>query len=315
MRIAIATPAPAGTTRGNRLTALRYADLLRALGHSVRIVERWTRGDHDLLIALHAVKSHASIAAFARAHPDRPSVLVLTGTDVYGAALGQPKAQDSLRIAARIVTLQPQALNELDERSRAKATSILQAAEAAPRKPRGGRKSFRVVTLGHLRAVKDPFVLADAVDLLPPSSHVAAIHAGEALDAAHRRAARARSRRPSRWRWTGPCKHACALKLLGSADVFVQTSISEGGSLALAEAVVTGLPVLVTRIPAAVGMLGARHPGFFAVGDAPALARLLGRVETDAAFRERLARESRRIAPRFRSATERAAWRALLAGL
>jgi len=315
MRIAIATPAPAGTTRGNRLTALRYADLLRDLGHSVRIVERWTRGDHDILIALHAAKSHASITTFARVHPDRPIVLVLTGTDVYGAALGQRKARESLRIAAHIVTLQPQALDELDARSRAKATSILQAAEAAPRKARGRRTSFRVVTLGHLRAVKDPFVFADAVDLLPPSSRVAAIHAGEALDAAHRRTARARSRRPSRWRWTGPCTHACAMKLLGSADLFVQTSISEGGSLALAEAVVTGLPVLVTRIPAAVGMLGARHPGFFPVGDAAALAGLLARVESDVAFRERLERESRRIAPRFRATTEREAWRALIARL
>lgn len=315
MRIAIATPAPPGTTRGNRRTALRYAALLRELGHSVRVVERWTRGDHDVLIALHASKSHASIAAFARRHPDRPIVLVLTGTDVYGGLAGNQAAEDSLRRAARIVTLQPEALRELAPAARAKATAILQAAEAAPRKARGRRASFRVVSLGHLRAVKDPFVLADAVDLLPAGSRVAAIHAGEALDARHRREARARSRRGGRWRWTGPCRHSCAMKLLGSADAFVQTSIAEGGSIALAEAVVTGLPVLVTRIPAAVGMLGARHPGYFPVGDARALARLLERVETDAAFRARLERASRRLAPRFSREREREAWRALLARL
>lgn len=314
MRIAIATPAPAGTTRGNRITAQRYATLLRALGHTVRVVARWERGDHDLLIALHASKSHASIAAFARAHPRRPIVLVLTGTDVYGG-LSAAGARDSLRRATRIVTLQPRARLELDRRLRARTVSILQAADGAPRKPRGRRAAFRVVALGHLRAVKAPFVLADAVELLPPSSRIAAIHAGEALDAAHRLRARERSQRGSRWRWTGPCRHACALRLLGSADVFVQTSISEGGSVALAEAVVTGLPVLVTRIPAAVGMLGSGHPGFFRVGDTAALARLLARVETDAAFRERLEAASRRLAPRFAHARERAAWRALLAGL
>ncbi|MCY2958558.1 MAG: glycosyltransferase [Planctomycetota bacterium] len=276
MRIAIATPAPPGTTRGNRRTAQRYATLLRQLGHTVRVVERWAGGDHDLLIALHASKSHASIAAFARAHPERPIVLVLTGTDVYGGLLGVPRAQDSLRRATRIVTLQPEALRLLDRGARAKATSVLQAAEAAP---------------------------------------IAAIHAGEALDAAHGRRARALSKRGSRWRWTGPCRHACALKLLGSADAFVQTSIAEGGSIALAEAVVSGLPVLVTRISAAIGMLGPRHPGYFPVGDARALARLLGRLETDSDFRDRLERASRRLAPRFAPDKERAAWRALLARL
>jgi len=313
MRIAIATPAPPGTTHGNRRTALRYAALLRALGHTVRIVETWTRGDHDLLVALHAGKSHGSIRAFRRAHPARPVVLVLTGTDVYGGL--DATARASLEAATRIVTLQPEALRELDRASRAKATSILQAAEAVPRKARGKRASFRVVSLGHLRAVKDPFVLADACALLDSTSKIAAIHAGEALDEAHRREARRRSVRGSRWKWTGPCRHGCALKLLASADLFVQTSIAEGGSVALAEAIVTGAPVLVTRIPAAIGMLGGRHPGFFAVGDARELARLMTRVEMDAKFRARLERESRRLAPRFAPERESAAWRRLLAGL
>ncbi len=313
MKIAIATPAPPGTTRGNRRTALRYAAIFRALGHTVHIVERWTRGDHDLLVALHAGKSRDSIRAFERARPGRPIVLVLTGTDVYGGL--DARARASLAAATRVVTLQSKALRELDRASRAKAISILQAAEAAPRKSKGKRASFRVVSLGHLRAVKDPFVLADACALLPVTSKIAAIHAGEALDEPHRREARRRSARGSRWKWTGPCRHGCALKLLASADLFVQTSIAEGGSIALAEAIVTGVPVLVTRISAAIGMLGSRHPGFFAVGDASGLARLLVRAETDATFRARLERESRRRAPRFAPERELAAWRRLLAGL
>jgi putative glycosyltransferase (TIGR04348 family) len=313
VRIAIATPAPAGTTRGNRRTALRYAALLRGLGHTARVVERWREGDHDLLIALHAGKSADSIRTFRRAHPDRPVVVVLTGTDVYGGL--DARARTSLASAALVVVLQKEALRELDPRTRRKAVAILQAAEAAPRRPRGERTAFRVVSLSHLRAVKDPFLLADAVALLPASSRVAAIHAGEALDARHRAEARARSRRGSRWRWTGPCRHGCALKLLASADVFVQTSIAEGGSIALSEAVVAHVPVLATRIPAAVGMLGADHPGFFPVGDARRLARLLERCERDPRFLDRLARASHRLAPRFAPARERAAWRRLLADL
>ncbi len=137
MRIAIATPAPAGTTRGNRITAQRYATLLRALGHTVRVVARWERGDHDLLIALHASKSHASIAAFARAHPRRPIVLVLTGTDVYGG-LSAAGARDSLRRATpsmRATACAPRAERQL----RARTISITWAADGAPRKPRPAR--------------------------------------------------------------------------------------------------------------------------------------------------------------------------------
>jgi putative glycosyltransferase (TIGR04348 family) len=313
MKIAIATPAPPGSMRGNRRTALRYARLFRELGHSVRVVEGWTRGDHDVLIALHASKSHGSIRAFARAWPGRPIVLVLTGTDLYGPSARDAQARDSLRRATRIVTLQPEALRSLDPDVRARARSILQSAESAPRSRRRKHAEFRVVALGHLRAVKDPLLLADAVDALSASSRIVALHAGEALDDASRGAARARSHPGSRWRWIGIRRHERALELLRDADVFVQSSVVEGGSLALAEAVVSGLPVLVTRIPAAVGMLGARHPGYFDVGDARALTRLLARVETDAKFRAQLQRASRDLAPKFSIVRERAAWRVLLA--
>ncbi|MBL8860707.1 MAG: TIGR04348 family glycosyltransferase [Planctomycetes bacterium] len=313
MRIAVVTPAPPGTTRGNRRSALRYAALLRQLGHTVRILQRWTGGSHDLLVALHAQRSRASVEDFARAHPGRPIIVVLTGTDLYGG-LGAG-GRRVLERATRLVVLQPEALRELDARTRRKATVILQSAVAAPRRPRGSRRGFRVVALGHLRAVKDPFLLAEAAQRLPHSSRIEVLHAGEALDAAHLRGARARSKRGSRWRWTGPRRHAAALRLLASADLFVQTSIAEGGSIALAEAVVSGLPILATRIPAALGMLGPRHPGLFPVGDAQALAGLLLRAETDARFRTRLARASRELAPVFTPDRERAAWRRLLARL
>ncbi len=297
--------------------------MLRELGHTVGVVQRWTRGDHDLLIALHAVKSRASMAAFAMAHPARPIVLVLTGTDVHGTGSGSKQLQESLRRATRIVTLQSETRRELDSAVRAKTVSIEQSAECitSPRRARLGRTrpgrarggEFSVVSLGHLRAEKDPFLLADAVAMLPPTSRIRAVQVGEALEPAFARMAHARE--SERWKWIGPRSHARALELLTQADVFVQMSRVEGGSLALAEAIVCGVPVLATRIPAVVGMLGARHPGLFAPGDAREFARRLERVEQDAAYRDRLARASRALAPRYTRARERAAWRALLAGI
>src|SRR5205085_1839622 len=83
MKILLVTPVPAGSRQGNRITALRWVKLLRGLGHRVTIDTDYRGREVDLLIALHARKSHAAITRFRAAHPERPLILCLTGTDVY----------------------------------------------------------------------------------------------------------------------------------------------------------------------------------------------------------------------------------------
>src|SRR5438552_3456045 len=84
MRIMIICPAPPGSRQGNRVTALRWARMLRSLGHQVRIrgpaaaVER-----ADLLLALHARRSAAAVRRFRNRYPSRPVIVALTGTDLY----------------------------------------------------------------------------------------------------------------------------------------------------------------------------------------------------------------------------------------
>src|SRR5256885_9922807 len=53
-RLFIVTPAGAGLRNGNRHTALRWATLLRASGHRVRVEVAWNGEACDALIALHA---------------------------------------------------------------------------------------------------------------------------------------------------------------------------------------------------------------------------------------------------------------------
>ena len=80
MRIGIVTPAPPGSTYGNRVTALRWAGILRRLGHRVSILQTYNSRPHELLIALHARRSYSSIKRFHHHHPTAPIIVALTGT-------------------------------------------------------------------------------------------------------------------------------------------------------------------------------------------------------------------------------------------
>ena len=52
MKICLITPAPTGSHKGNRITALRWASILRGLGHRVIVTEHYTRQRCDVLIAV-----------------------------------------------------------------------------------------------------------------------------------------------------------------------------------------------------------------------------------------------------------------------
>ncbi|HEY9446948.1 MAG TPA: TIGR04348 family glycosyltransferase, partial [Burkholderiales bacterium] len=105
MKIALVTPAPPRTRLGNRNTAMRWAHFMRELGHKVRVQTAWDGTPADIMIALHARRSHASIVGYAEAHPQRPLVVVLTGTDLYRDIDVDAEAQLSLRLASRLVVL------------------------------------------------------------------------------------------------------------------------------------------------------------------------------------------------------------------
>jgi hypothetical protein len=82
-KILMTCPAPPGSLYGNRVTAKRWARVLRELGHRLAIVQTWRGEPCDLLLALHARRSADSALRFAREHPQKPLLVALTGTDLY----------------------------------------------------------------------------------------------------------------------------------------------------------------------------------------------------------------------------------------
>ncbi len=315
MRIQIICPAPAGARSGNRITALRWAGILRRLGHRVRITQRYNGERSDLLIALHARRSADSVLGFRKQHPDKPIVVALTGTDIYRDVPRSRAAQRAMELADRLVALQPRALRRIPHQLRRKGRVIYQSAKETGGHIRRTREYFDVAVVGHLRKVKDPFRAALASRWLPPASRVRVLHVGTALEPGMAEQARAEEQRNPRYRWLGELSPGSARRRLARSRLLVLSSLMEGGANVISEAVVDGVPVFASHIPGNVGLLGTGYPGYFSVRDTHGLAHLLRRAETDWRFYARLRDHGARLAPRFHPARERAAWKKLLGGL
>lgn len=284
---------------------------MRELGHKVTLEQQWSGSHAHCMIALHARRSHASIHAYATAFPDQPLVVALTGTDLYRDIHTDADAKASLALATRFIVLQELGAKALPPRLRGKVVTIYQSATAVSVQPL--RSCFEFVVSGHLREEKDPFRAAAALSLLPATSGVRVTHLGRALTREMDREARQWMNREPRYRWLGELPRARAQRVLGRSRALVMSSRMEGGANVVSEALACGVPVIASRVPGNVGMLGAHYRGYFPVGDERALARLLARAERDAAFLTNLRQSCAARASLVAPARERAALQQLLA--
>jgi putative glycosyltransferase (TIGR04348 family) len=312
MKIYVVTPAPPSSLKGNRVTAERWAGLLREQGHRVEIATEYRGEDCDLLIALHALKSHSSIRRYCDARPQGPLVVGLTGTDLYGNIVMQPDAMESLGLATRLVLLQPLARAMLPRAVQDKVRVIYQSVHVPPRADPIREDVFEVCVMGHLRPVKDPLRTALASRLLPATSRIKVLHVGGALTEDLAQQARAEAAANGRYHWLGELPRSDALGVLSRCRLLSLTSELEGGANVISEAVVAGLPVISSRIDGSVGLLGEDYPGYFGVGDTQALAHLLWRAETDSTFFSSLRDSCAGLRPMFDPAREKQSWEELL---
>lgn len=312
MKIVLITPAAPGSRYGNRNTAVRWAELLRELGHRVDVQEQWNGHSADAMLALHARRSHDSIVRFAERCPDHPLFVALTGTDLYRDIREDANAQESLELANRLIVLQDMGLRELPSRLRRKTRVIYQSCD--PVRPRPALKScFEIVVSGHLREEKDSFRGAAALQYLPAGSRIRITHIGGAREPAMAAEAKNWMRNQSRYVWRGELPRAQALSTLARARALLLSSRMEGGANVISEALTARVPVIASRIPGNVGMLGRDYRGYYPAGDERALARLLRRIESDAGFLAVLKRQCALRRPLIGRGKERAALHSLLA--
>jgi len=313
MRIKFITPALASARNGNSITAIRCARILQQLGHRVVMEQTYDGKGCDLMIALHALRSHESIRLFKEMHPDLPLVVALTGTDLYRDIRINPDAQRSLELATRLIVLQPMGIVELPKHLRAKTRVIYQSAERVRRRSTPAKDGcFNVCVISHLRPEKDPLRTAMAARELPDSSRLRVLHIGRPLSKEMDRRLRAEIARNPRFRWLGELPHWKTRRILADSQLLSVTSRMEGSSNALCEAIASSVPVVASKIPGLVGTLGKKSPGYFPVGETRELARLLQRIESNPKFYRRLKAHCARLSPLVDPKREITAWKKLL---
>ncbi len=265
------------------MTALRWQGFLEELGYSVEVTESWSGGDADVLIALHAYRSHQSIVQFKKKYPSRPIVLILTGTDLYRDIQNHSEVVQSMEMADRLIVLQSSALDSITPSLRYKVQVIYQSVEIDLPDP-VAKEDFLVSVIGHLREEKDPFCVARSLPLLPSDSKITVRHLGQAMNSQMGDLARNFNATLNRYQWIGEVSHADTLRMLSQSRLMVISSLMEGGAHVVSEAIALGIPVIASDIPGNRGLLGESYPAYYPVGEECALANLLYRSETIPTF-------------------------------
>ncbi len=304
------TPALADANNGNWQTAHRWGGMLSE-AYRVRLASSWDGGDEDVMVALHARRSAASVMKWRTLRPVAPLIVVLTGTDLYRDIESDASAQASLEAADRLIVLNQLGAASLPAGLKSKARVVLQSCAARKTLPRTDRH-LRALMVGHLRAEKSPQTYFDAARMLFGRPDIRLDHIGAALDPALGVQATSLMAENPRYRWLGGMAHATTRKRIQAAHVLVHPSRMEGGAHVVIEAVRSGTPVLASRIDGNVGLLGESYDGYFPVGDAPALATLLQRLRDEPAMLFHLQRQCEERAPLFDPARESATLHALI---
>lgn len=309
----IVTPGTREANDGNWRTARRWAEFLAGVARPI-VQSEWNGEPTDVVLALHARRSAASMDRLKSSRPDVPLVLVLSGTDLYRDLPASVEARRSLLLADRIVVLQEDALAHVPSEHLGKCEVIYQSSKdlASARKPAG---RLDCVAVGHLREEKDPRVLWKALRLLDAHLPIRVRHIGAALDPALGKEARAAMARDPRYRWNGALPHGFARSAIRDAHLLVHPSVMEGGANVIAEAITSGTPVAASRVSGNIGMLGRNYPGYFEVADAAGLARLLASLLEEPSLLRDLRHACGERRKLFSPARERRALRRLVLGL
>ncbi len=283
MRVLLMEPASPHAGRGNASTVARYAQRGRAAGHEVRCVTTASTcaESFELVHAHHAVRCGPEATALAAQH-GVPLVISLGGTDLHGVEGEGFDARALPALQAARLVLVPfakdadllAAAGVLRKKVRVVPRSVVLppcSERPAPRSP------FRILFLGGVRPVKGTLAAIELAKALRARGTAVRLQIiGAALDPLHADAVRGMLTPPDDWQ---AAVSASALPdLLAANDLLLNTSVAEGASNAILEALAHGLPVAARACHGNTEMLRSAPPAavlLFDAGDVEALSRFV----------------------------------------
>lgn len=315
MDIRLISPAAANSRNGNRTTAIRWRNILQALGHRVKVSQHYSGQSADIMVALHAWRSADAIQSFAGKYPDRPLIVALTGTDAYRFILSHPEQTlGSIQLADRLVGLHARIADTVPEEHRSKVHVIYQSTEFKPVR-KTSKNGIKVCVAGHLRHEKDSLRPAFAVRALPTISRIQIVHFGKAHTPEWAHEARQEMAKNRHYQWYGEISQSQLRIKFSQSHLLVLPSRMEGGANVISEAIMAGLPIIASKIDGSIGLLGENYPGYFQVEDSDELRTLLLRAENSTKFYRTLIRACKARRSLFMPAREQASWNQLLTDL
>jgi putative glycosyltransferase (TIGR04348 family) len=313
MKIILITPAKKQSKAGNRTTGVRWARLLRKLGHKVEIQLDWDGAPADMMVAIHAWRSATSIKRFRERFPAHPLLVALSGTDIYSFQYSHPKETlESMKAADALICLHDLVHKGIPKEFKQKLHVIHQSAMPLKRDRRPSKRTFDVCAIGHLRDEKDSLRIAYAARGLSEGARLRVIHLGKAHNDAWAKAATTEMEINNRYHWLGEVGAWRVRQEFIKTHVMVLSSIMEGGANVISEAIVAGVPVIASKIDGNIGLLGEDHPGYFPVKDTDALRELLHRSETDRNYLKLLTEYGEKRRHLFVPEREQEEWMSLL---
>jgi len=304
-RVLIVTPSYLPDITGNAVTAHRLYKGLRDRGIEVQVQCRGgvtppLQFRPDIIHALHALKGGVPAMEMAERF-DVPFVVTITGTDL-NIDLLQSENLEILKVldkAARIVTYSSLSKDRLSSRLTLvskKITVIRPSVEIARQK--GGRGSlpsgFNFLLPSGIRKVKDPAFAIRPLEALRnefPSTKLAIV--GPVLDYAEWKNL-SDEIEGKEWISYMKVEHDEMPDIYNSADVVLNTSVSEGLSNAILEAMSIGKAVLASDCEGNRAVISDGLDGLlYRQGDEADFLRKAKRLILDLEFRERLGRAAR----------------------
>ena len=287
MKINVCTGYPLDSPRGNTTTAFRIAERLQMAGHQATAMHTDTPPAADAQISLHALKTAAASAYFAK-HQSGKLFIRLTGTDINGGfEKNQSLSQQTIDLADKLIVTHPACLPQIPDRWQSKTVVIYPSVTMPELAVISSPTSPLFTCIGHLRPVKAPHLMYAAIQKIR-QTNLAAISIGNAYDVTDGQQALLNTRHDDRYHWHAGCDRATALAWMKASLATINSSISEGGANTVMEAIQLRIPVLATDIPGNRGFLGDSYDGYFETGRFDQLADLMRRCLDDSGFVERL---------------------------